>query len=90
MTLLPLVIQGAAENKAYGAAVSGSRGLSVVKLPPPAGARTAISSQRALPANGAAPKSSTPVNSPLATLTALRATVAPTWFPPLEASQSRN
>src|SRR6266571_6194848 len=54
---------------AYGAAVSGWRGLSVVK-PAPRLVRTPISSQRGGPVNTEAPKSTVMVNSPPVTAVA--------------------
>jgi hypothetical protein len=59
---------------AYGVAVSGWRGLSVVKLPPPAG-RTLISRKRAAPGKAAAPKSNSTEKTPPVTVTPVTVTV---------------
>jgi hypothetical protein len=73
-------------NSAYGAAVSGWRGASVVYVPPPAG-RTSTCTQRAWPAKAAGPKSSTDVKSPCATTTPFAANGAPIALPPVAASK---
>jgi hypothetical protein len=67
--------------------VSGWRGTSVVKLPAPL-VLTLICSQRAGPVNGLPPKSTSAVNKPLLTPTALRVTVPPMLLPAAGASKA--
>src|SRR5436190_4790272 len=70
---------------AYGAAVIGWRGTSMVNAPEPL-VRTPISNQRGEPSNTPAPKSSVTVNKPLLTLLAELVRDPPVFAPPLTAS----
>src|SRR4030095_7041832 len=81
--------QGAvAPNSAFGAGVSVCRDGSVVNAPVDAPGRTPISSQRALPVNVDAPKSSATVKRPFATAMSSYVSVVKTCAPPAGASKS--
>lgn len=72
---------------AYGVELICCRGLSVVKLPVPAG-RTAMSRKRSAPGNADAPKSSCTGKTPFVTVTADLVSVPPIWVPLAAASKS--
>jgi hypothetical protein len=61
-----------------------------MKLPVPAGERTAISRWRASPLKAPMPKSMREVTRPSTTPTLLNDWVEPIWFPPVEESKRRN
>src|SRR5262245_51216129 len=84
----PPIVAAFAEKRERGEGVSGCGGVSVVKAPPEAPGRAAISSHRPLPENAPAPKSRITANKPLATAMSSLTRGVPTGAPPLSAVKS--